>query len=204
MWAARAGLMGPTLGRTLSARRAAALARSVSALDDPATQRRPEERRRVLRLAFLALSLGLSGAEARTWMAGRRLPRRETDDAARLTELVTSAAALPAGGRRAAWRWVLDAGALAGEGAHLLARRGSPALAARLARLARQEPRRVRVGGEDVMRWLGIAAGPRVGALLRELALAAACGEVKNRREARHWLSGQVRESPRPAIIPAH
>ena len=62
--------------------------------------------------------------------------------------------------------------------------------------LARTPSRRVAVDGDDVVRWLGIAAGPLVGELLSRLRVAAAMGEVKNRREARHWLTGQVRKAP--------
>jgi hypothetical protein len=60
------------------------------------------------------------------------------------------------------------------------------------------------VTGADVMGWLSLAPGPAVGALLAELEAAAASGIVKNRREARHWLSGQVRNGLSPAIIHAH
>jgi len=203
-WAARAGLLPATLDRALSPRRAAALARSLASLDDAATRRLPEERRRRLRLAFLASRLGLTGREARAWLSSRRLPRRDVDDAARLGDLAGAAARIPERGRAEAWRWVLDAGPLAADAAHLLARRGRPVLAARLARLARRKPRRLRVGGDDIRQWLEIPAGPQIGALLRDLAVAAACGRVKNRREARHWLTVQVRQRPAPAIISSH
>ena len=50
-------------------------------------------------------------------------------------------------------------------------------------------PRRsVRVGGEDVMAWTGLPAGPRVGELLAGLALEAAAGRVRGRRDAQAWL----------------
>ena len=93
-----------------------------------------------------------------------------------MTSLVEGAASIRPGDRKGAWRWVLEAGPLAHDAARLLSRRGETRLAARLARLARRKPRRVDVGGDDVLRWLGIPAGPAVGALLRELAVAAACG----------------------------
>jgi hypothetical protein len=51
------------------------------------------------------------------------------------------------------------------------------------------------VDGGDIQRWLGLEAGPRIGELLRDLRLAAALGEVSNRRQARSWLTGQVRQS---------
>lgn len=203
-WAGKAGLLPPTLGLPLSPARARSLARALAALDDAGTRRLPEARRRRLRLAALALALGLSGREAAAWLSRRRLPRREADDAAKLASLVEAAASIRPGDRRRAWGWAIEAGPLARDAAHLAARRGKTRLAARLARLARRKPRRVDVGGEDVLRWLGIPAGPRVGVLLRELAVAAACGEVRTRREARDWLSVQVREAPSPAIISEH
>ena len=122
----------------------------------------------------------------------------------RMASLVEGAASIRPGDRKGAWRWVLEAGPLALDAARLLSRRGETRLAARLARLARRKPRRVDVGGDDVLRWLGIPAGPAVGVLLRELAVAAACGQVRTRREARNWLSVQVREAPAPAIISEH
>ena len=203
-WAARAGLLSAALDTPLPGRRSAILVRSLAALDDGATRRLPENRRRRLRLALLALSLGLAGRDARAWSSRRRLPRREAEDAARLVDLVHSAAAVRPRDRRAAWRWVLDAGPLAADAVHLLARRRQTGLAARLSRLARRKPRPVAVNGQDVLRWLEIPAGPQVGALLRDLAVAVACGDVKNRRQARHWLTGQVREGRAPAIISSH
>ncbi len=203
-WAAKAGLLTATLGLPLSPGRARALARALAALDDAGTRRLPEPRRRRLRLAALALALGLSGRGAFGWLSRRRLPRREADDAARMTSLVEGAASIRPGDRKGAWRWVLEAGPLAHDAARLLSRRGETRLAARLARLARRKPRRLDVGGDDVLRWLGIPAGPAVGALLRELAVAAACGQVQTRREARDWLSVQVREGLAPAIISEH
>ncbi len=200
-WAAKAGLLPAALGLPLSPGRARAVARALASLDDAGTRRLPEQRRRRLRLAALALALGLPDREAGAWLSGRRLPRREADEAARLASLAGAAESIPPGDRRGAWRWVLGAGPFAADAARLASRRGRVRLAARLARLARLEPRRVDVGGKDVMLWLGIPAGPAVGALLRELAVAAAVGQVKTRREARDWLSVQVRETPSPAII---
>jgi hypothetical protein len=52
------------------------------------------------------------------------------------------------------------------------------------------------VTGEDVVRWLGLDPGPRVGELLSGLRVAAAMGHAQNRREARHWLTEQVRKGP--------
>ncbi len=44
------------------------------------------------------------------------------------------------------------------------------------------------------MNWLGIPPGPRVGTLLSDLAVEIASGQVKNRRDARNWLTGQVQK----------
>jgi tRNA nucleotidyltransferase (CCA-adding enzyme) len=204
-WAARARILPAAFCLPLSSGGgAAALARSLRGLDDAATRRLPAARRRRLRLAALALRFGLSGRDARKWLAGRRFPRREADEAARLVDLARAEAAIRV--RRDAWRWVLEAGPLAPDALHLIARLGKPRRrrAESLRRLARRQRRRVAVTGSDVMRWLGIPSGPMVGALLSELAVAAACGDVKNRREARHWLSVQVRDSRAPAIISEH
>jgi tRNA nucleotidyltransferase/poly(A) polymerase len=203
-WAARARILPAAFCLPLSSGGAAALARSLRGLDDAATRRLPAARRRRLRLAALALRLGLPGRDARKWLAGRRFPRREADEAARLVDLARAEASIRV--RRDAWRWVLDAGPLAPDALHLLARLGKlrRRRAESLRRLARRQRRRVAVTGSDVMRWLGIPSGPMVGALLSELAVAAASGDVKNRREARHWLSVQVRDSRAPAIISEH
>ena len=203
-WAARAGLLPAALGLELSAARAASLARSLAVFDDLATRRLPEERRRQLRLAWVALRMGFSEAKTRSWLQERRWSRRETDAAARLTTLALTAAATAA--RFDAWRWTVAAGPLASDGAHLAARTGAAGRrrAPRLSRLAKSPRRRVSVTGADVMRWLLLPPGPAVGALLAELEVASASGIVKNRREARNWLSGQVRNGLSPAIILAH
>ena len=134
----------------------------------------------------------------------RRWSRRETDAAARLTTLAATAKATAA--RSDAWRWVVAAGPLATDGAHLAARVGAAGRrrAPRLSRLAKAPRRRLAVSGSDVMGWLSLPPGPAVGALLAELEVAAASGIVRNRREARHWLTGQVRNGLSPAIIQTH
>ena len=195
-WAARAGILGTALGLELSPSRAARAARSLSVLDGRATRTLAPERRRRLRLARLASEISLSPQQTRQWLRQRRVARREADDVSRLQALAESARAVKT--RRDAWQWVLDAGELAQDALHLMvvgdARQAR--LAARLRRLARRPPARVDVTGDDVVRWLGIPPGPRVGTLLSELRLAAAMGAVRNRREARNWLSGQVRNAP--------
>ncbi|HEY1434328.1 MAG TPA: hypothetical protein VGG65_03075 [Thermoanaerobaculia bacterium] len=195
-WAARAGILPAALGRVLSPPRAAALARALAVLDDPGIRRLPPDRRRRLRLGLLAVRLGLSPATTRAWLQDRRWSRVESQEAASLCGLVAVARGIRS--RRDAWRWVLEAGGLAVDAAALLARSGRAAdrrRARSLRSLARAPRRLVAVDGRDIQRWLDLAAGPRVGELLEAARVAAAMGEVSNRREARHWLIGQVRKA---------
>jgi tRNA nucleotidyltransferase/poly(A) polymerase len=195
-WAARAGILPAALGLRLSSSRAARAARSLGALDGRATRALPAERRRRLRLALLASKLSLSPGQTRKWLRERRAARREADEVARVLALAQSA--LTVSNRRDAWQWVLEAEDLAQDALRLLllGHPGRFRLAARLRRLARTAPARVAVTGHEVVRWLGIPPGPQIGALLSQLRLAAAMGTVCNRREARNWLSGQVRNAP--------
>ena len=200
-WAARAGILAATLGLESRDPRVLRLPAALKALDDTHTTRLPEDSRRRLRLAAMALGLGLGNAEARKWLLERRLPRREAEDAGRLVELALH----PPGRSEGAawrWRWIVEAGSLAKEAVHLVERAKGPAArkwrrieAARLRRLAGRPRRRVAVTGGDVMRWLDMPPGPRIGELLFDLAVAIASGQVKNRREARNWLTGQVQDA---------
>ena len=196
-WAARAGLLPATLGVDVDRKRSRGVVAALRSLDDRATARLPESRRRRLRLAAIGLRLGLDGPASRRWLSSRRLPRQEVEDAAALADFVRQ---VPRSGpRREAWRWRIAAGQLACDAVHLAARGSRPPRdLARLRKLARAPVRRISVTGGDVMSWLGIPPGPRVGAWLTEIAVAAASGEVKSRREARNWLSGQVRDSSSP------
>ena len=194
-WAVRAGVLGPALG--LSGNEgAAAAARALHDFDEPAVARLEPGRRRRLRLARIALALGLSAPEARAFFARRRWAREEARGAAALVGLAGSGRALRR--PRDGWAWILEAEGerLLEEGTILLARLGpGPKRRARaLARLANRPRRRVRVTGDDVVRWLSMRPGPLVGDYLARLAVAVAMGEVGNRREARDWLSGQVRK----------
>ena len=195
-WTAKAGILGAVLGRPMSPSRAAALARSLAVLDDAGVRHMAAPRRRRLRLALLASRLGFSSARARGWLAQRRWAREEARDAALLCELVAASRAI--GSRRDAWRWVLEAGPLGGDAAALLARLDTRdrSRARSLRSLLRSPLRTVSVDGEDLLRWLGLESGPRVGELLRSVRLAAALGEVSNRRQARNWLTGQVPVRP--------
>ena len=205
-WTERAGLLEGAMGIDLDPIGRRRVASALRTLDDPATTSRPdaEDRRRRLRTAATAWRLGLDGPATRKWLSGRRWPRREVDDAATLVDLVRSPPR--SGSGPDAWRWRIAAGPLAGDAVHILARRPGrkPTKLASLRKLARAPIRRVAVTGEDIMQWLGIPAGPSVGGWLAELAIAAASGAVKSRREARNWLTGQVRDRPSAAIIAAH
>ncbi|HEY1252495.1 MAG TPA: hypothetical protein VGH97_15040 [Thermoanaerobaculia bacterium] len=196
-WAARAEVLPAALGLPISRPEAARAARALGRLDAAAFRRLPSSRRRRLRLARLAGALGLAPEETRRWLAGLRLSRREAEETARLQELASSA--LRVRSRRDGFAWLLAAGDLAPDALALASLRGGAEevrRVTRLKRLARVPLRRVRVTGGDVIRWLSLEPGPPVGALLERLRLEAALGTVRNRREARNWLAGQVR--PRP------
>lgn len=195
-WAARAGILAEALGLAPATAKPAALVRRLSAMDGRSTRSIAPARRRRLRLALVAIGAGMAAPEARRWLGSRRWAREEARDVALLVGLADEGAR--ARSMRDRWRWILDAGPLAADALILLSCLGAAGRrrARLLAPLTRVAPRRVAVGGDDVVRWLSIDAGPRVGALLAGLRVAAAMGEVKNRREARHWLTGQVRKGP--------
>ncbi|HEV7501977.1 MAG TPA: hypothetical protein VGQ33_18310 [Vicinamibacteria bacterium] len=197
-WAARAGLLPAVLGLPLSALESARAARALTPLDGRWIRGLSPERRRRLRVARLAsrLPLALSAEGAGRWLRALRLPRRDVEPILRLVELARAAAAVRS--RRGAVAWRLAAGALAPDALLLLGLDGAAkARRARRLGLASRAPLgRVAVTGDDVIRWLSHAPGPRVGILLERLRLEAALGTVRNRREARHWLTGQSRERP--------
>jgi tRNA nucleotidyltransferase/poly(A) polymerase len=192
-WAARAKVLAPALGLSPSPRgwgRALALSRR---LERPLRGTPPESRRRV-RLAAIAIGAGLDGPGAARWVASRRFGRSE---AAAVRRLVDLAAEAPGSGSKERWRWICEAGALAREAALLMGAaepRSRPGAAA-LRRLARKPRRGPRVGGREVMAWLRIPEGPRVGRLLRELEVEIRRGAVRSRPEARRWLENAVRNS---------
>jgi tRNA nucleotidyltransferase/poly(A) polymerase len=195
-WAVRAGLLPAALGLALSPSDRARAARSLAPLDRPAIRRLPPERRRRLRLARLAIALGLSPARRVRWLRDLRLPRRDTQS---VLELATLAAAVAdVSSRRDAVAWLLAAGAQAPDALRLASLSGptNTRRAKRIQRLGLVPLRRVPVTGSDVVGWLSIPPGPPVGIWLERLRLEAALGTVRNRREARHWLRGQARVSP--------
>jgi enoyl-CoA hydratase/carnithine racemase len=163
----------------------------------------PESRARV-RMAIFCARIGLLPGEAASWLASRRFGRTESSEAALLLRLVGDARA--ARDERSLWRWVRDAGSLAGD-ALVLLRVLSPRLASRARALAlrvhRARRRGPRISGADVMKWSGVAAGPEVGRLLSELEIELLRGAVRSRREAQNWLSGQGPGGPWTAIIRA-
>jgi tRNA nucleotidyltransferase/poly(A) polymerase len=190
-WLARAGILPAVLGRRVS--RPAALALRLAALDDAGARRMPPERRRRLRIALLVIALRLDPSEARSWLQERRWSRDEARDAALLAGLVVLSRRLRS--RRQAWQWVLEAGALGDDALALLARLGpvDRRRARSLRPLVRAPRRDLDVDGADLQAWLGLGPGPGIGERLRALRVAAAMGEVSNRRQARDWLTGQVR-----------
>lgn len=195
-WALRAGILPASLGLRLTPARAGRAARSLRALESRSLCRLEPSRRRRLRLARIARALDLSPVAARSWLRDRRVSHREGEDVSRTLEL--AARALAVRDRAQSWQWILDAGSLAPDALLLLAMQGSHAArrAAALRRLERRPVRRVPVNGDDLLRWLDVAPGPGLGELLARVRLAAAMGTVRNRREARNWLSGQGGNAP--------
>lgn len=193
-WTARAGILASALGVPMSPGRAFAVARSLAPLDDASVRRLPPARRRRLRLAELALRLRLPADRTRAWLSERRWSRDEARDAVRLVELVGRSRQTAS--KEGAWAWILDAEALLPDALALLERRGAAARrrARRLRVLARSRRRPIAVNGRDIVQWLGIPEGPRVGELLRAVRVAAAMGTVAGRRGARNWLVVQVRK----------
>ncbi len=193
-WAARAGILAAALGDPATEKSAARAARALAALDEAGVARLPAGRRRGLRLAALALALGLSGPPARAFLQRRRWGRDEARRAGALAGLASAPPRL--GDARASWAWILAAeeDGLLADALLLLERRGETGrrLARKLRRLSRTPRPRVRVTGADVVEWLALRPGPLVGEALERLRVAVAMGEVSSRREARHWLSGQV------------
>ena len=71
-WTARAGILPTVLGLPIAPRRALAAVRSLAEFDEPSIRRLSPERRRLLRLAGLALRLRLPPGRTRAWLAQRR------------------------------------------------------------------------------------------------------------------------------------
>jgi tRNA nucleotidyltransferase/poly(A) polymerase len=192
-WAARAGVLAPALDRSLPP----GFSRRLSRLDAAAVRREDPPARRLLRLALLADSLGLSSGEVSGWLAGRRFPGEWARRAARLIELARVAASLAPGED---WLWVVTAAEEGRDALRLLPLLWPHSRVAGRLRAKIRSPRpRVRVSGGDILEWTGIAPGPAVGELLRRLEVEIRRGAVRTRRQARSWaLAAAAATSPRP------
>ncbi len=197
VWSGRVGALGPALG--LAAAQASKLQRVAGRFDALAIRRLPPESRRPVRLALLCAQIGLAGVESVAWLAARRYGRAESGEIGALLDLASSARR--AGEARSQWAWVRDAADRAPETLALFTvlfpGQLDRARALRV-RWRRRRRRRPRVTGADVLAWLGIPPGPEVGKLLEELDIEVLRGAVRSRGQARTWLSGQVKEAPRP------
>jgi len=177
----------PGLSRALLAR-----------LDDPTVRRLPPADRREIRLSLIAAWLRLPPSEAARWLARRRFSREESGGVAALLERAARARTIRK--PRDAWAWIRDSGPRRAEAQALLRLLlpGRPRLVRRLASLRPRRP--VRISGSDVMEWLQIPAGPRIGALLRDLEIESLRGHIRTRPGARRWLeeNGRGGDSPSP------
>ena len=185
-----AGLLEPALGISPGSRIGSETLRGLDR--DRIRRASPPDRVR-LRLALLAARLRMSPGEASRWLSGRRFSRDEAGEISALLELADRArrAATP----REDWGWVRDSGARRPLALTFLSL-SEPRRSSRYRRLARLRPVRGNLGvtGGDILEWLSIEPGPRVGALLREIEIEAMRGAVRSRAAARRWLienSGQ-------------
>jgi len=188
VWAAETGLLGPAFDLSSPGRRWSAVARTLEPFDAGFASRLPPPRRRRLRLALLAARLGLSPEEAAGWLRRLRWGGDEAHEVSRLLALATSVRGLRKDDQ--AWRWFLHAGDRAADSLRLLETldpRSRSAVARLSARIARKKPI-PRVRGEDVLEWLDIAPGPRVGELLEAVRVEGLAGRIRTRKEAREWL----------------
>lgn len=194
-WAARTRLLGPALGLEEAAALTGQRLRRTG-IDALAIRRRPPAERLRLRLVLLASALRLSPGDAAAWLSSRRFSRATAGETSALLRLARDASQPSEAARR--WWWVRDAEKRAEEAlllARILfpARRPAVEAHARAASSRRKPPR---VTGEDILAWLAIPPGPRVGQLLREVEVAGLRGQVRTRREARRWLREEFRRDP--------
>jgi tRNA nucleotidyltransferase (CCA-adding enzyme) len=195
-WASANDLLGPTFRLAeVSDREWRRVARASAILDRPWTNRLSAERRRRLRLAFLAGEIGLSPREAASWLKRLRWGASEAEDVARLLGLVDGAARARV--EEDLWRWILAAAERAPDALRLLEilrpRERSRARQLR-ARVARKPPI-PDVRGADILEWLGIPPGPEVGRLLDAVRIEALAGRIRTRADARRWLRAQSPKS---------
>jgi tRNA nucleotidyltransferase/poly(A) polymerase len=189
-WAARSGALAPALG--VPAPDVRRLRSTLGRLDEVTIRRLEPASRRRLRLALLAEGLDRSPAATSRWLLERRFSREEALAVSLLQELV--ARARQARGDRDAWAWVRDAGADAPAALTLwrVLRPRERAQAGTLSRRSRRARRGPAIRGTDLLSWLGLAPGPRVGELLRDVEIEILRGAVTTRREARRWLSDRI------------
>ena len=194
-FAMRTGLLSPALRPGTPPARWSAALRVLARLELGPLAASSPERRRVLRLAAIAGSLGLGSAEASAWLRQLRRGASEAGRVARVLEAAQTAAGAdsPAG----PWAWIHDAGTEAGDALSFLAAtrpRAKPLVRRLRAALARTR-RAPEISGRDLIGWTGIAPGPEVGRLLRELRIEILSGRVRNRRQARGWSEDRLRRS---------
>jgi tRNA nucleotidyltransferase/poly(A) polymerase len=195
-WAASNGLLGPATRIDLPDTRWRAIGRSFATLDAPSIARLAPERRRRLRLAFLAGRAGLSPRDAASWLRRARWGSIEAGEVTRLLELAESARVVNDVGD--VWRWLLASGDRASDALTLLA-----ALHPRDRGIVRRLRNRVArrrsipdVRGADVIEWAGVAPGPEVGRLLDSIRIEALAGRIRSREDARKWLSRKRQSLP--------
>ncbi len=193
-WAAEADLLSSAFGRPLSVRKAGALVRRAG-LDGPAVWRCEPERRLEIRLVLLSAALGLTPGESAEWLAGRRFSRATASRISRFFGLAREAGMLATADAR--WGWVRDAGTDGAQAlriARLLSRGRPPAALAGAARSLRTAHEPPRITGTDLLEWLRIPPGPRVGEILRQVEIEGVRGRVRTRAQAKKWL---LRAHPR-------
>jgi len=162
---------------------------SFSRFDDPLVVRSSSSARVRIRLGLLASVDHLSPSEAAAWLGSRRFSRTEAGDVAEISKLAMRVRRLRT--PRDRWEWIHDAAERRSEAA-ILAALLFPSRRRFALLLARPLPApRLRVGGRDVLAWLGVAPGPLVGRLLREVEIEILRGAIRTRRDARRWLLGR-------------
>jgi hypothetical protein len=142
----------------------------------------------------------MTPAEAAAWLRRLRWSTEDASDAAGLLELSASARETLTDDE--AWLWILRAGEQARDALRLagtLYPRSRGALRRLAARLRRKRPL-PDVRGGDILEWLGVPPGPRVGQLLEAVRVESLAGRVRTRAEARRWL--QMRER-KAAVVSA-
>ncbi|HEY7369546.1 MAG TPA: hypothetical protein VIA29_06635 [Thermoanaerobaculia bacterium] len=193
-WAHRAGVLEPALGREIPG----GIARRLGRLDARPVASAPIPARRTLRLALLADALEVPAEQIAHYLAGRRFSREEARRAARIVDLARRAQTLPPDRD---WEWIVLAGSEGSDAlraASVLSPRGRRA-SSRLERKMRRPRPRVKVSGDDLIAWTGMAPGPEVGRILEALEVEIRRGALRSRRQARAWvLSRSAATSPRP------